>query len=127
MKTRLITTIIILIVSIGLCTFSLFYVESVTDELDDMRLSALEFAEAERLSEAEAVLTNMLEYTKRKSPLLEMLTPHDDLHEMVMQLTDAKVSLTIQDMDDFDKAFALFQENLEHIREHEQLALSNIF
>lgn len=126
MKKRTIFILALLAVSVGICIFSLMFVNSTMDEMEDMRLEAINHMENGSKSDAEAVVTNMLSKISSRSKLLEMLIQHDDLHDMIMQLTDAKVSLSIDDIDDFKKAMSLFYENLEHIRAHERISLSNI-
>ncbi len=126
MKKRTIFILALLAVSVGICIFSLMFVNSTMDEMEEMRLEATKHMENGSKSDAEAVVTNMLSKISSRSKLLEMLIQHDDLHDMIMQLTDAKVSLSIDDIDDFKKAMSLFYENLEHIRAHERISLSNI-
>lgn len=126
MKKRTIFILALLAVSVGICIFSLMFVNSTMDEMEEMRLEAMNHMENGSKSDAEAVVTNMLSKISSRSKLLEMLIQHDDLHDMIMQLTDAKVSLSIDDIDDFKKAMSLFYENLEHIRAHERISLSNI-
>ncbi len=126
MKKRTIFILALLAVSVGICIFSLMFVNSTMDEMEEMRLEATKHMESGNKDDAEAVVTNMLSEISSRSKLLEMLIQHDDLHDMIMQLTDAKVSLSIDDIDDFKKAMSLFYENLEHIRAHERISLSNI-
>lgn len=120
-------TIIIFALALGVCVCSYTLVKRTMGEMDDMRVEVLMLAENAEYERAEAGITAMLTKIKQKSKVLEMLTPHEDLHTLIMQLTDAKVSLSIRDMDDFDKAMSLFKEYLDHINSHEALTISNIF
>ncbi len=126
MKTRLIFVLALLIASSAVCVCSLLFVNGTMDEMEKMRIEAMNHTENGNREDAEAVVSNMLTLISSRSKVLEMLIQHNDLHDMVMQLTDAKVSLSIDDMDDFEKAMSLFFENLEHIRAHEKISLSNI-
>ena len=115
-----------MLASVGVCLFASIFVNDTLDCMIDMRHDAMTRVENVDNAEAEAIVVNMLSLINERSKVLEMLIQHDDLHDMVMQLTDAKVSLSINDMDDFEKALSLFYENLEHIRAHEKVSLSNI-
>ena len=126
MRSRLIVVISMLVFSVLLCLTSMLYVYNVMDRADEMRLKIILLAEQKRYDEAEVELVDALTYITNVSPILEVLTPHEDLHELTNQLTDARVSLAIRDMDDFRKAVVLFRQNIEHIRAHEALSLSNI-
>lgn len=126
MKARIILVISMFILSIAMCLFSMLFVRNTMDNLDHNRIRVVMYVEQGHREEGDALLTSMLTYVSARQALLEILTPHDDLHEMVTQLTDARVSLSINDMDDFKQAIMLFQEYVEHIRTHEALTLSNI-
>ncbi|MBR3927838.1 MAG: DUF4363 family protein [Clostridia bacterium] len=59
--------------------------------------------------------------------LLEILVPHEDLHDLSVQLADASISAQIGDMDDCRKALKLIMESADHLTKHESLQLGNIF
>ena len=126
MKIRIWVVASMLVLSVAISAFSMIFVNSVMDDLDARRIEAVMNVENGMTDEAIAGITAMLTMIEEKNPVLEILTPHDDLHDMLTQLVEAKVSLTIGDMDDFDQKISLFRENLEHIRSHEALTLSNI-
>lgn len=126
MKARIWVVVTMLVLSVAISAVSTIFVNSVMDSLDSARIEAVLTVENGNTDEAIAKITAMLTEIEEKNPILEILTPHDDLHDMLTQLVEAKVSLTIGDMDDFDQKIALFRENLEHIRSHEALTLSNI-
>ena len=126
MKIRIWVVASMLVLSVAISAFSMIFVNSVMDDLDARRIEAVMNVENGMTDEAIAGITAMLTTIEEKNPVLEILTPHDDLHDMLTQLVEAKVSLTIGDMDDFDQKISLFRENLEHIRSHEALTLSNI-
>lgn len=126
MKTRLIVVISMLALSVSVCLFSLFYVRSTMNKMEDMRVQAVLAAEEERKEDALVLLTDIISMLKERSRVLECLTPHEDLHNLVIELTTAKKSLMIGDMDDFKQSILLIQELSEHIQDHENLTLSNI-
>ena len=126
MKARIWVVVTMLVLSIAISAVSMIFVNSVMDSLDSARIEAVLNVENGNTDEAIAKITAMLTEIEEKNPILEILTPHDDLHDMLTQLVEAKVSLTIGDMDDFDQKISLFRENVEHIRSHEALTISNI-
>ena len=126
MKTRIWVVVSMLVLSVAISAFSMIFVNSVMDDLDARRIEAVMNAESGKTADAIAGITAMLTTIEEKNAILEILTPHDDLHDMLTQLVEAKVSLSIGDMDDFDQKISLFRENIEHIRSHEALTLSNI-
>ena len=87
----------------------------------------MEYSVNGQYDEAVSITKKMLDYVKKRSGVLEMLTPHEDLHDLIVALTDAYISLRIQDMDDYEKAITLFEENIRHLISHEAVSFSNIF
>lgn len=64
---------------------------------------------------------------EEKEQLLEGLVPHEDLHDLSVQIADASLSIKIGDLDDCKKAIELMIENAEHLIKHEALLIGNIF
>lgn len=62
-----------------------------------------------------------------KEKLLEGLVPHEDLHDLSIQISDASLSILINDLDDCKKALKLMKENAEHLIKHESFLFGNIF
>ena len=58
---------------------------------------------------------------------MEMLTSHDDLHEVYADVVDARVCLEQGDRDDCFRALAQLGEALHHIGEMEAVSLSNLY
>lgn len=127
MKQRLLLVIVMTAFSLALCLFSLFYVRGAMTELAALRLTLEEQADAGRTDEAQATIARMLNELETHGRWLEVLAPHDDLHEMRMQLTEAGTCLSIGDDDGYREAIRLFNELLEHLKTHEEPSLSNIF
>ncbi len=126
MKQRMLIVAVMTAFSLALCLFSLFYVHSAMNELTALRLTLEEQADAGQTDEAQATLARMLNEIQSRGHWLEMLAPHDDLHEMRMQLTEAGTCLSIGDDDGYREAIRLFGELLDHLKTHEEPSLSNI-
>ncbi|MDO4828405.1 MAG: DUF4363 family protein [Clostridia bacterium] len=126
MKQRLVIVILMTAFSLALCLFSLFYVRDTTDELAALRLTLEEQADAGQTDEAQATIARMLNEIQAHGRWLEILAPHDDLHEMRMQLTEAGTCLSIGDDDGYRESIRLFNELLDHLKTHEEPSLSNI-
>lgn len=126
MKARIIVVISMLLISVSVCLISMLYVRSAMNEMEDMRIQTVLAVEEGRKEDALVLLTDMISLLDERSRILECLTPHEDLHNLVIELTTAKKSLMIGDMDDYKQSVMLIQEFSEHIRDHESLTLSNI-
>ena len=113
-----------LCLAVGL--FSLFYVRSSMAALAELRLTLEEQADAGQTDEAQATIARMLNEIQAHGRWLEVLAPHDDLHEMRMQLTEAGTCLSIGDDDGYRESIRLFNELLDHLKTHEEPSLSNI-
>ena len=126
MKQRLLIVVVMTAFSLALCLFSLFYVRISMAELAALRLTLEEQADAGQIDEAQATIARMLNEIQARGRWLEVLAPHDDLHEMRMQLTEAGTCLSIGDDDGYREAIRLFNELLDHLQTHEEPSLSNI-
>ncbi len=127
MRTRLIIMISSFILSIAVSVFSSLYVQSVMNEVIDkagMIENLLENDNTEKALEAAKKLKNDIE---KKEPFLEGLVPHEDLHDLSVQIADADLSIKIGDLDDCKKAIELMKENADHLIKHESFLLGNIF
>lgn len=116
----------VLAVSLSLCFYSMHAQFVALDELDDMRVNALEAVHAgniEKTTDALVVLANVFE---DHAKLLELIASHDALHEAYSHLVDAQISLECNDLDDAYQALAQFGGALDHIREHETFSLANL-
>ena len=61
-----------------------------------------------------------------RQAVLEMLASHNDLHETMNSITDAKVALECGDMDDAYQALVRLRGMIEHLRDHERFSLANL-
>ena len=127
MRSTLIALIVVVAVAISLCALSQAQVRVVTEEMDLLRVEAAELARAGDNMGAMECLTRFASRWQSVTPLLEMLTSHDDLHEVASELVDAQVCLENGDLDDCFRSLAQLGEALRHIQDMEALTLSNLY
>lgn len=127
MKTRLVILISSFVLSLFICLFSSAFVHSsmdtVIEKAEDMEM-LLEKNDTEKAFDTALKLKEDIE--KRES-ILEGLVPHEDLHDLSVQIADAGLSIKIGDLDDCKKAIELMKENAEHLIKHESFLIGNIF
>ncbi len=127
MRSTLIALIVVVALAVALCAVSPAQVRNVTEERDILRVQAAELARTGDNMGAMECLTSFASRWQSATPLLEMLTSHDDLHEVAAQLVDAQVCLENGDLDDCFRALAQLGEALRHIQDMEALTLSNLY
>ena len=127
MRTRLIIMISSFLICIATCVFSNLYVgdamNTVIKEAEKMETYLAENQTKDAFQSAEKLEKQI----DQKQQLLEGLVPHEDLHDLSVQITDTALSIKIGDLDDCKKALALMKENAEHLIKHEAFLLGNIF
>lgn len=127
MKTRMVTFFSAFALSISICLFSNRFVgysmNIVIKEAKQMEAHLNEDRKDDAFQSAE----KLQKYIENKEQLLEGLVPHEDLHDLSMQIADAALSIKIGDIDDSKKAIELMIENAEHLIKHEAFMLGNIF
>lgn len=127
MKVRIAILIFSFAFSIALCIFSNAYVEIsmnyIIEKAENMEKTLINKAPDSAKDAAEA----LKKYIDSKSHVLESLVPHEDLHDLSVQIEDIALTMRIQDLDDCQKALALIKENADHLIRHEAFSLGNIF
>lgn len=127
LKTRLIIFVFSFALCILICFLSFGFVEnSMTDILKEARNTETLLNENKN-NEAILSTEKLNDLIYQSSKTLEALVPHEDLHDLSIQIADALISIRIGDMDDCKKAIVLIKENAEHLIRHEALSLGNIF
>lgn len=127
MRVKLISTIVVLALSVALCLMSMHLVFSMLDEMEDYAAVILEKTDRDDREGARETLAQMAQKWQDAMPLLEALTPHEDLHDVTLQYVEATTNLESGDMDDFARSVSLLKESLGHLRDHESLSWSNLF
>ena len=105
---------------------ALIRMDQVTDEMEEMRMMVMDLAEAGDIEGAKAELGQMAGAWSRHEQVMEMLAPHEQLHEITVLIIEGDANLTAGDRDDFNRSMALLGEAVNHLREEEQLKLTNI-
>ncbi len=127
MKATFIAMCSVLVVSLALCLFSLFYQDKTLAGLDEMRTQAISLVDADDLSGAKEKIVQLADTFKGKSKLLEMIASHNDLHDAYLHIVAAKISLELDDLDDTYQELTLLGETIEHLRQHEAFSISNLY
>ena len=127
MKNRIIILFASAVLAVTVCVFSNFYVTKSMKTLNRMRNEAIKHSEKHDFEKALSKTEEMIAFIEKRSTVLEMLTPHEDLHDLIIALNDAHISLEIEDMDDYTKAISLFEENINHLIAHESISVNNVF
>ena len=127
MKKTLIAMLAVLAICVLTCLWSLLTLRQACLSADEARLRVLERYETGELSGAREELSGLAAQWNRKKRLLEAISPHEGLHEMIVRLIEADAALRAGDLDDFEIAMALMGETLRHICEEERLTLENLF
>jgi len=123
---NLVAMLIVTALSAGVCAFALIRMDQVTDEMEEMRMMVMDLAEAGDIEGAKAGLGQMAGAWSRHEQVMEMLAPHEQLHEITVLIIEGDANLTAGDRDDFNRSMALLGEAVNHLREEEQLKLTNI-
>ena len=126
MKKNWIALISVLIISCGICIYSLFSIKSIVCEMDKQRLKVMEFLERDDTEGAFQKLSEMALFWKKREQLLESIAFHEALHDITVYLVEADANLQIGDTDDFYRSMALLGEALSHLYEEERFKLSNV-
>ena len=127
MRLRIGILVFAFVFSVGLCIFSNVYVENsmsaIIQKAEEMEKMLIKHDS----KSASAASESLKEYMVKKSRILESLVPHEDLHDLSVQIEDIVLTIRIQDLDDCQKALALIKENADHLIRHEAFSCGNIF
>ena len=126
MRAAIISTVIVALLSAGVCIFSVVFIGHVSSEMDVMRCEVLDLTDAGRTEDARLRLGQMADMWSRHEDLLAVLVPHDTLHEITALIIEGDANLTAGDPDDFSRSMALLGEAISHLHAEERLNLSNI-
>lgn len=127
MKRLTITTVILFIVCLGACTWSLTTLNGILDEAHEYTVEVFTQMEMGNITAAREGLIALANLWDEKTTLMEILCAHDDLHEVKERIIQAEICISYTDMEDFYASVALIGEALEHIRDGEALRLTNLY
>lgn len=126
MRATFISMCAVLAVSLALCGVSMYMHFTAIDELNALCEGALKCVRNADVEGAEQQVKALRASFDDTSKALEMLSDHDELHEILSCIVDAYVALECEDMDDAYQALARMQGVLEHLRDHERISLANL-
>ena len=124
---RTIAGVILVLCAVAcLCASSLFTILHTVEGMENLRMQSLQRVSEGDLEGAEEYLTKLAGHWREMTPHLEILTDHNDLHNVAEEIMDARISLERGFLDDYYKAMALLGEGIAHIRAQEELSLANL-
>jgi len=126
MRSTLVAVLLVTAIAVGVSLAAGNVLIRLADTIEEMADSALETALAGDREAAAEELRRVHSLLESRAVLHEAVCAHDALHDVEAALEDAEKCLESGDMDDFDRAIGALQENLAHIREAEELKLSNL-
>jgi len=127
MRRMILTTAVVFLLAMGICTFSTLGIERVVDRCQELRNQAVMAMDSGAVQETEEGLSALATYLEEHQGWLEILLEHEELHEIKNQILEAKLGLEYGVEDDFYQAIAKVSEALEHVRSIEQMSLSNLY
>ena len=127
MRRMILTTAVVFLLAMGICTFSTLGIEHVVDRCQELRNQAVMAMDSGAVQETEEGLSALATYLEEHQGWLEILLEHEELHEIKNQILEAKLGLEYGVEDDFYQAIAKVSEALEHVRSIERMSLSNLY
>lgn len=127
MRATFISMCAVLIASLALCGVSMYAHFTAIDEMNGLCQGALECVKVDDVEGARRQVKALRESFGDTSAMLELLSDHDELHEVLNCIVDARVALECEDVDDAYQALARMQGVLEHLRDHESMSFANLY
>lgn len=126
MRSKLIGVIVVAVVAISFCVACLIVVNHTVGQMEKLSMEAQDLVDKGQTSEGIAKMTQLATEWKSHQSFLEMLISHTEMHTVVERYVEAEASLKRGRVDEFYKAMALLQENLDHIRQQQRVRWGNI-
>ncbi len=127
MKRTCIGAMILLILSFVVCFGSTMLIHATLDEMENLHEATLSCTDEEDKDGAIEHLVQLGTVWSKASPWMEMLTSHEDIHNVREQIVSSKALLEHDDLAQYHQCMALLRESIDHIRRHESMTLSNLF
>ena len=126
MRATFISLCVVLALSLALGIVSMQAQFRVLDMLDTSCGSAIACVIDDDISGAMGHVDRLYDIMEESSWFMELVASHDQLHEALGSIVDARVALECEDADDAYQALARLQGTIDHLREHETISLSNL-
>ncbi len=127
MRRTLIAMLAALALSLALCAAAWAALNGAVDEAQTYRGAALTAVEDGRRGEAKTALLALAQAWKGHRTALEMLAPHEHLHEVQSGIAEAQICLERGDDDECLRVLSNLGMALEHIREEQALRWENLY
>ena len=127
MRVTLVSAIAAGVFAALICAFALVYVNHVVQEIDTMRIETLECVQAGDDAAARERFVQLASHWQASTPILEMISSHDDVHEVASAILDAQVCLEVMDADDLLRVLEQLGTALEHIRSIQRVSITNLY
>jgi hypothetical protein len=127
MKRTLILTMLVLILSLSVCTGTSAVLGHIIEETRYLHNEAVRCVENNDTEKAAEIMVQLATLWREKEPFLEMITSHDAIHEVKLGIIEAQICLECGDHDDFLRTISIAGEGLEHMDSVESLSLSNLY
>ena len=127
MRLTVISTLIFAVCTLLVCFLSLQFIKSTALEVEQLRLQTVADVRADRPESALEDIRALEKYWENRSRTLELLIPHDDLHEIASYISDARICLEVEDIDDFLRSSEQLKAAVGHISSIQAISIGNIY
>ena len=127
MRLTVISTILFAVCTLVICTFSLIIVKSTAQEVDLLRTEAIVSIKNGQTEAALEKIITLEKFWEERSRVLEMLIAHDDVHEIATSISDARVCLEVEDIDDFLRTAEQLKASVGHINSVQNISFGNLY
>ena len=126
MRSAFISMISMLILAVAVCITSMLLHFRLVNDMYKLCGMAISCVMEEDIAGAMEQVNALKDELEASTYLMEMVASHDQLHDAMSSIIEARVALECEDMDDAYQALARLQGILDHIKDHEKLTLSNL-
>ena len=126
MKNVIVSTLIVIVLSAGVCIFAVRTVDEACDVMEQVRLEAVRACESGNMEAALKCMERMQTLWQERSGVLSVVLQHTSVAEIGTALIESRYDLLAGEPDEFIGNMALLEELLHRLKEDERLYLSNI-
>lgn len=127
MKRTLFLTLAVLVLCISVCTVGTRFLGNILDRADRLRSEAIIAVEENNPDYAMEIMVKLAELWKQNTPIMEVLTSHDALHDVESGIMEAQICLECDDHDDFLRTISIVGAGMDHLNDVEHISLSNLY
>ena len=126
MRTTLWSLIVVTVLALALCAFSLLTVSGEVERADRERLLAVQSLDRGQLPQAQEALARLDRQWQSVRPGLSVLCAHSALDEVDAALSEARACLESGDVDEGLRALIRLKQALYHLRDVEEATIINL-